>query len=110
MVGDIARGLRADAVQKTTGWGRAAEFTYPVPGSRHSAGAVEEGTSVGSPDDAGDKTAQVFMALPPPAADSRADFSDDLAVLVDLLSADAGAEGPGTPEWRRWARGPGGRG
>ena len=104
MVGDSARGLRADAVRKTAEWGGAAEFAYPVPGSRHSAGAGEEGTRVSSPDDAGDETAQVFMPLPPPAEHSRAHFSHDLAVLVDLLGADAGAEEPGTPEWRRWAR------
>jgi hypothetical protein len=60
---------------------------------------------VSSPDDAGDKPAQVFMALPAPAEDSRAHFSHDLAVLVDLLGADAGAEEPGTREWRRQARG-----
>ena len=58
-----------------------------------------------SPDDADAKTAQVFMPLPPPAEDSRADFSRDLAVLVGLLGVDAGVEEPGTREWRRWARG-----
>jgi hypothetical protein len=47
-----------------------------------------------SPDDTGDKTAQVFMPLPPPAEDSRGHFSRDLAVLVDLLGADPGAEEP----------------
>jgi hypothetical protein len=45
------------------------------------------------------------MALPPPAEDSTARFSRDLAVLVDLLGVDAGAEEPGTREWRWRARG-----
>jgi hypothetical protein len=59
---------------------------------------------VTSPDDAANKIAQVFLPLPPPAGDSRALFSQCLAVLVDLLGADTGAEEPGTPQWRRKAR------
>ena len=58
-----------------------------------------------SPDDAASTTAQVFMALPPPAEDSRAVFSRCLAVLVNLLGADIGPEEFGTPQWRRKARG-----
>jgi hypothetical protein len=66
-----------------------------------------ERLSVSSPDDGANKaneTAQVFMALPSPAEDSRAVFSHCLAVLVNLLGADIGTEEFGTREWRRKAR------
>jgi len=93
--------------QAFCGAGDCAGFAYAVPRDRHSAGVSGERLSVSSPDDAANKaseTAQVFMALPSPAEDSRAVFSHCLTVLVNLLGADIGTEESGTREWRRKAR------